>query len=38
MAVSGMDISDINGDGAPDILAIGRATNNVVWYENEGSR
>ena len=38
VAVSGMDISDINGDGAPDILAIGRATNNVVWYENEGSR
>ena len=38
VAVSGMDISDINGDGAPDILAIGGATNNVVWYENEGSR
>ena len=34
VAVSGVHVSDINGDGALDILVIGRATNNVVWYEN----
>jgi len=35
VAVSGLDVGDINGDGAPDIVAIGSSpTNNVVWYEN----
>ena len=34
VAVSGLYISDINGDGAPDIVAIGGATDNVVFYEN----
>jgi hypothetical protein len=35
VAVSGIDVQDLNGDGAPDIVAIGTSpTNNVVWYEN----
>lgn len=35
VAVSGMDVQDINGDGALDIVTIGGPpTNNVVWYEN----
>jgi len=35
VAVSGIDVKDLNGDGAPDIVAIGTSpTNNVVWYEN----
>ena len=35
VAVSGMDVKDINGDGALDIVTIGGSpTNNVVWYEN----
>lgn len=33
VAVSYIDIGDINGDGAPDIVTIG--TSNVVWYENK---
>ena len=32
VAVSGIDVGDMNGDGAPDIVSIG--TNNVVWYES----
>ena len=35
VAVSGIDVKDLNGDGAPDIVSIGTSpTNNVVWYEN----
>jgi hypothetical protein len=35
VAVSGMDVGDLNGDGVPDIVAIGTSpTNNVVWYES----
>jgi len=35
VAVSGMDVGDLNGDGALDIVSIGTSpTNNVVWYEN----
>jgi hypothetical protein len=34
MALSSLDFADFNGDGRPDILAIGGATNNLVWYEN----
>jgi hypothetical protein len=34
VAVSAMDVGDLNGDGALDIVAIGGSpTNNVVWYE-----
>ncbi|MEI9937768.1 MAG: FG-GAP-like repeat-containing protein [Pseudomonadota bacterium] len=35
VAVSYIDVKDMNGDGALDIVAIGGSpTNNVVWYEN----
>ncbi|HET9931857.1 MAG TPA: FG-GAP-like repeat-containing protein [Polyangiaceae bacterium] len=35
VAVSEIDVKDIDGDGALDIVAIGGSpTNNVVWYEN----
>ncbi|MQA91035.1 MAG: hypothetical protein GEU90_12480 [Gemmatimonas sp.] len=36
VAVSSLDVSDFNQDGAPDILVMGSATRNVVWYENSG--
>ena len=32
VAVSYIDVADMNGDGAPDIVTIG--TGNIVWYEN----
>jgi len=34
MAAAGVFLADINQDGAVDIVAIGTATNNVMWYEN----
>ena len=34
MAAACVVIHDINGDGRPDIVAIGASTGNVVWYEN----
>jgi hypothetical protein len=35
VAVAAIDIADINGDGALDIVTIGGSpTNNLVWYEN----
>jgi hypothetical protein len=37
MAASGLAVADINGDGRPDIIAIGPSTANVKWYENLGS-
>ncbi|MEJ2008348.1 MAG: FG-GAP-like repeat-containing protein [Acidobacteriota bacterium] len=37
MATSCVVISDINGDGHPDIVAIGSSTANVKWYENPAS-
>jgi hypothetical protein len=33
MAASGVVIADINGDGRPDVVAIGASTGNVRWYE-----
>jgi hypothetical protein len=36
MAVSGVVIADINGDGRSDVVAIGASTGNVKWYENAG--
>lgn len=36
MAASGVVIADLNGDGRPDIVAVGSATANVKWYENLG--
>jgi fructose-1,6-bisphosphatase len=37
MGASCLAIADINGDGRPDIVAIGSSTANVKWYENLGS-
>jgi Aldos-2-ulose dehydratase, beta-propeller domain/FG-GAP-like repeat/FG-GAP repeat len=37
MAASCLAIADINGDGRPDIVAVGSSTANVKWYENLGS-
>jgi hypothetical protein len=34
MAASGVVIADVNGDGRPDIVAVGSSTANVRWYEN----
>lgn len=34
MAASCVVVEDINGDGRPDIVAVGASTGNVVWYEN----
>jgi hypothetical protein len=34
MAAACIAIADINGDGRPDIVAIGASTGNVKWYEN----
>ncbi len=36
IAVSGLAIEDINGDGFKDIVAIGASTQNVVYYQNTG--
>jgi len=39
VAVSAIEVGDLNGDGALDIVSIGSSpTNNVVWYENSGAR
>jgi hypothetical protein len=36
VAVSGIDVGDLDGDGDIDIVSIGTSpTNNVVWYENQ---
>jgi len=36
VAVSGLAIADLNGDGFDDIVAIGAGTRNVVYYQNTG--
>ena len=36
IAVSGLAIDDLNGDGFLDIVAIGAGTRNVVYYQNTG--
>ena len=34
MATSCVAIADLNGDGRPDVVAIGSSTANVKWYQN----
>lgn len=36
IAVSGLAIEDMNGDGFMDIIGIGAGTQNVVYYQNSG--
>ena len=36
IAVSGLAVNDLNGDGYLDIVAIGSGTGNVIYYENIG--
>jgi aldos-2-ulose dehydratase/isomerase family protein/FG-GAP repeat protein len=36
MSASGCAVTDMNGDGRPDIVMIGGATANLKWYENTG--
>ncbi|GMU93813.1 MAG: hypothetical protein AMXMBFR4_28710 [Candidatus Hydrogenedentota bacterium] len=35
IGVAGLFIADLNADTRPDIVAVGTATDNVVWYENK---
>jgi len=36
VATEDMAVGDLNGDGKPDLVAVGRATKNVKIYWNEG--
>ena len=36
IAVEDLTVADLNGDGKPDIIAVGRATHNVRIYWNQG--
>jgi hypothetical protein len=36
IAVEDLTVTDLNGDGKPDIIAVGRATKNVRIYWNQG--
>ena len=35
-AVEDLTVADLNGDGKPDIIAVGRGTNNARIYWNQG--
>jgi hypothetical protein len=37
IAVEDLTVGDLNGDGRPDIIAVGRQTHNIRIYWNEGS-
>lgn len=34
VAVIGLDVADMDGDGDLDVVTIGGSSNNLVWYEN----
>ncbi|WP_305807723.1 FG-GAP repeat domain-containing protein, partial [Staphylococcus epidermidis] len=36
VAVEDLTVADLNGDGKPDIIAVGRATGNARIYWNQG--
>ena len=36
VAVEDLTVADLDGDGKPDIIAVGRATKNVRIYWNQG--
>jgi hypothetical protein len=36
VAVEDLTVADLNGDGKPDIVAVGRATGNARIYWNQG--
>jgi hypothetical protein len=36
VAVEDLAVADLNGDGKPDIVAVGRQTKNVRIYWNQG--
>jgi hypothetical protein len=38
MAAAACTITDLDGDGRPDIACIGSATHNLKWYRNIGAR
>jgi hypothetical protein len=37
MACENLKVADLNDDGKPDIIAAGRATNNLKIYWNKSS-
>jgi FG-GAP-like repeat/FG-GAP repeat len=38
IAVEDLAVADLNGDGRPDIVAVGRQTHNIRIYWNEGKK
>jgi len=36
VAVEDLTVADLNGDGKPDIIAVGRGTHNARIYWNQG--
>jgi hypothetical protein len=38
VAVEDLAVADLDGDGRPDIVAVGRATKNVRVYRNMGTK